>query len=234
MSMEEKYPGWDSLPGWAHDELSRFALYEISDAGVAAILPSWLEPRLAYESSWEYGLFLEWCTEHELDPGTARLEDIVAERYPEALRDDLHFLVFTRMYSLHPDYALLRSDRDTSFRERRLTEMMMDRLPEDTRARMARAVQYTLALCSIAHCHPRNNEKAVLSAGEVQLIHYSDIGPWVSIASNPHIGPCPFGEGDIMDKLEALWEAAVAEYGYESPEAAIDSSNLIRAFKGDF
>lgn len=234
MTIEEKYPGWDSLPEWASWELSRFALYAIGDADVAIILTSWLSPRLVFRSSWEYGLFLEWCSEHGADPDAARLEDIVAERHPDVLRDDLHFLLYARMYSLHPDYALLRADPDTSYREQKLTEMMMDRLPEDTRARMARAVQYTLALCSIAHCHPRNNEKAVLSAGEVQLIHYSDIGPWVSIASNPHIGPCPFGEGDIMDKLEALWEAAVAEYGYESPEAAIDSSNLIRAFKGDF
>ncbi|NPV58674.1 MAG: hypothetical protein HPY75_03295 [Actinobacteria bacterium] len=231
MSMEDRLPGWDALPRWAQWELSRFTFYAISDSDVAEVLVAWLKPRLAYQSSWEYKLFLDWCLEHETDPSIARLEDLVAERCPEALRDDLHFLVFTRMYSRDPGHELLRSGRGTSFREQRLTEMMVDRLPEYTRDRLARTAQYLLALCAIARSHPRNGGTAILSAGEVELVNYENLGPWISVASNPHTGPCPNDEGDIMDKVEALWEAAVEVYGYESVEMAIDSSNLFRAFK---
>ena len=157
MSMEKKYPGWGSLPEWARWELARYALYRISDDYVGAILIAWLEPRLVYKSSWEYKLFLDWCSEHEAEPAAARLEDIVAERHPDVLRDDIHFLVFTRMYTLHPDHKLLRSDHDYSFREHRMTEMMMDRLPQDIRDRLARTVEYLLALCAIARCHQKDN-----------------------------------------------------------------------------
>lgn len=108
----------------------------------------------------------------------------------------------------------------------------MDRLPQATRARLARSVRYLLALCAIARRHPRDGRTAILSAGEVDLVNYENLGPWISIRWQPHTGPCPNDEGDIMDKVEALWGAAVEEYGYDSAEMAIDSSNLFRAFKG--
>ena len=216
MSMEDKLPGWDALPRWAQWELSRFAFYTISDADVAEVLTAWLKPRLIYQSSWEYQLFLDWCSEHEVDPGSARLEDIVAERCPEAMRDDLHYLLFTSMYSQDPDHELLRSGRGVSFREQRLAEMMVDRLPQDIRDRLVRTVQYLLALCAIARSHPRDGRTAILSAGGVELVHYENLGPWISVAAQPHTGPCPNDEGDIMDKVEALWAATVEEYGYDS------------------